>query len=461
MSGAKNEAVKIGFVQVLFAIILISGFGYLFQFHLIPAGSANFVVPLFQPEEYLRDKIGFVHFSGESQGLVWASTSTDNEKKYKQSETPPVLKGQLLEKGDENKGTKDKFEVLINGEYIFDFTLEKRTKEEHGYSKTESEYYVKAPALGEYPVFIEPYKAFIVISLVIGFVLMMLITMVLPPSIGMMSALFEDQIHHTKTNIRLQSGLSDEIVEVLTLPDNDLVNVDRDRLESTYRIVWNRTITETEKASDHRIMFDDVWDEDTDAVFFRNVALYQRIKEYFSEFVQTEIVNCKDARLWSKRRFMIGKGLRLYMAHHFSHKYANNVTGAAYGGAAVLIIAVGIRGLKFIPAARPSFILGAIFLEFALLSLMAVTLFYTEEEERMDKMLKRMEDANRSQLDALKTQQEDIHKMSNALVGQNSEAIKAKVEATISEYLTSGEQVNKQIAEAIASKLVFDISSKK
>lgn len=442
MSGAKNEAVKIGFVQVLFAIILIAGFGYLFQFHLIPAGSANFVVPLFQPEQDMRDKVDFVHFSGESQGLVWASTSKENEEKIEG--TNPLIK-------------KD----YINGEWVFDFTLTPRTKKEHGYSKTDSEYYIKAPALGEFPIFIEPYKAFIVISIVIGFVLMMLLTMVLPPSIGIMSALFEDQIHHTKTNIRLQSGLSDEIVEVLTLPDNDLVNVDRDRLESTYRIVWNRTVTETEKAADNRIMFDDVWDEDTDVTFFRNVALYQRIKEYFSEFVETEIVNCKDARVWSKRRFMIGKGLRLYMAHHFSHKYANNVTGAAYGGAAVLIIAVGIRGLKFIPAARPSFILGAIFLEFALLSLMAVTLFYTEEEERMDKMLKRMEDANRSQLDALKTQQEDIHKMSNALVGQNSEAIKAKVEATISEYLTSGEQVNKQIAEAIASKLVFDISSKK
>ncbi len=440
MSGAKNESVKIGIVQIIVALILAGGIGWAFQFELIPKGTASFVVPLFQPEQDMRDKIGFVHFT--SEGLVWASTSKDNEEKLLGSDEP----------------IKKEY---INGEYIFDFTLKPKNKIEHGYSKTDSEFYAKAPGLGDFPIYIEPYKAFIVISFVIAIVLMMLITMVLPPSIGIMSALFEDQIHHVKTKIRLQSGFSDEIVEVLTLPDSDLTSVDRDRLESTFRVVWNRTVTETEKASDHRIMFDDVWDEDTDVVFFRNVALYQRIKEYFSEFVETEIVNCKEARVWSKRRFMIGKGLRLYMAHHFSHKYANNVTGAAYGGAAVLIIAVGVRGLKFIPAARPSFILGAIFLEFALLSLMAVTLFYTEEEERMDKMLKRMEDANRSQLDALKTQQEDIHKMSNALVGQNSEAIKAKVEATISEYLTSGEQVNKQIAEAIASKLVFDISSKK
>lgn len=442
MSGAKDEVVKLGFVQYIIALLLIGGMAYYVHFSLIPSGSANFVVPLFQPEQDMLDKMGFVHFEGESQGLVWASTSKENEEKIEG--TNPLISKEV-----------------INGEYIFDFTLTPRNKKEHGYSKTGSEYYVKAPALGESAIFIEPHKGFTIISLVIGFVFMMFVTMVMPASLGLMSALFEDQVHHVKTKIRLQSGFSDEIVEVLTLPDGDLGGVDRDRLESTFRVVWNRTVTETEKNADHRIMFDDVWDEDTDVVFFRNVALYQRIKEYFSEFVETEIVNCKDGRLWSKRKFMIGKGLRLYMAHHFSHKYANNVTGAAYGGAAVLIIAVGIRGLKFIPAVRPSFILGAIFLEFTLLSLMAVTLFYTEEEERMDKMLKRMEDANRSQLDALKTQQEDIHKMSNALVGQNSEAIKARVQATISDYLTSGEQVNKQIAEVIASKLVIDFTSKK
>lgn len=450
MSGAKNETVKIGFVQILLALILAGGFGYLFQFHLIPSGSASFVVPLFQPPADEADKVGFLHF--ENEDLVWASTNEEVEKN--------IAEGYGSAKAMHSTSSKLE-KKLINNEYIFDFTLTPRLKEEHGYTKSSSEYYVKAPALGEAAIYIEPYKAFIIISIVFGLVLMIFITMVLPPQLGVMSALFEDQIHHVKTKIRLQSGFSDEIVEVLTLPDSDLTSVDRDRLESNFRIVWNRTVTETEKMSDHRIMFDDVWDEDTDVVFFRNVALYQRIKEYFSEFVETEIVNCRDARVWSKRKFLVGKGLRLYMAHHFSHKYANNVTGAAYAGAAVLIIAVGIRGLKFIPAVRPSFILGAIFLEFTLLSLMAVTLFYTEEEERMDKMLKRMEDANRSQLDALKTQQEDIHKMSNALVGQNSEAIKAKVEATISEYLTSGDQVNKQIAEAIANKLVFDISSKK
>ncbi len=434
MSGAKNEITKIGFTQILIAILLVCGFAYIMQFELVPRGAAGFVVPLFQPSaDEKEDHEKFKHI--ESEGLVWAS----------------VKDASNINIGKDN----------IDEKYIFDFTYAERKKDRDGYSKTTSEFYVKAPHLGEEPIFIEPYLAFFIIALVFGVVMMMFITMMMPASLGIMSALFEEQIHHTKTKIRLQSGFSDEIVEVLTLPDNELSSVDRDRLESNFRIVWNRTVTETEKNSDHKVMFDDVWDEDTDVVFFRNIALYQRLKEFFSEFLETEVSDCRDGRVWAKNKLLVGKGLRLYMAHHFAHKYANNVTGAAYGGAAFLIIAVGIRGLKFIPAVRPSFIFLAIFLEFTMLSLMAVTLFYTEEEERTDKMLKRMEDANRSQLEALKSQQEDIHKMSNALVGQNSEVIRQKVEATISEYLTSGDQVNKQIAEAIASKLVFDISSKK
>lgn len=453
MSGAKNEITKIGFVQIFIAIILVAGIASLFQYQLIPRGAAGFVVPLFQPAGEEAGEIGFVHFEGD--GLVWASVQGEEQ------EIELVGAGKYNPTNVVNSTSKKISEANIDETYIFDFTLATRKKDTHGYSKTNTEFYVKAPHLGEEAIIIEPYLAFFIISLVFGVVMMIFITMIIPASLGVMSAIFEEQIHHEKTKIRLQSGFSDEIVEVLTLPDSELLAVDRDRLESNFRIVWNRTVTETEKMSDHRVMFDDVWDEDTDIVFFRNIALYQRIKEYFSEFLETQIADTRDGRVWSKNKLLVGKGLRLYMAHHFSHKYANNVTGAAYGGAAFLIIAVGVRGLKFIPAVRPSFIFLAIFLEFTMLSLMAVTLFYTEEEERMDKMLKRMEDANRSQLEALKNQQEDIHKMSNALVGQNSEVIRQKVEATISEYLTSGDQVNKQIAEAIASKLVFDISSKK
>jgi hypothetical protein len=145
------------------------------------------------------------------------------------------------------------------------------------------------------------------------------------------------------------------------------------------------------------------------------------------------------------------------MSHHFTEKYSNNVTGLAYGGAALLIVAVGIRGLKFIPATKPSFILLAIFLEFTMLSLLAITLIYTEEEERMDKMLKKMEDANRSQLETLRGQQHDIHQLSNALIGQTSEIIKTRVEKAISEYMMSDDSLKKVVAEEISEKIMIGL----
>jgi hypothetical protein len=205
------------------------------------------------------------------------------------------------------------------------------------------------------------------------------------------------------------------------------------------------------------LRFEDVFDENTDIVKFRNEALYGRIKEFFSDFVLKEIQDAKDGLVWRKKHYQVFKGLRLYMAHHFTEKYSNNVTGLAYGGAAFLIIAVGIRGLKFIPPQKPSFILLAIFLEFTMLSLLAVTLIYTEEEERMDKMLKKMEDANRSQLEALRTQQHDIHMLADVLVGQAAEIVKRKVEDAIIGYISSGDNIEKQVAEQISHKILVSL----
>jgi 3-methyladenine DNA glycosylase Mpg len=81
-------------------------------------------------------------------------------------------------------------------------------------------------------------------------------------------------------------------------------------------------------------------------VSFRNHSVYARIKEFFSDFVVKEIEDVKDGLIWRKNHLLFGKGLRIYMAHHFTEKYSNNVTGMAYGGAAVLIVAIGIRGFS-------------------------------------------------------------------------------------------------------------------
>lgn len=74
-------------------------------------------------------------------------------------------------------------------------------------------------------------------------------------------------------------------------------------------------------------------------------------------------------------------GLRMYMRFYFTVIYSNNVLGFVYIGAAVLIIIIGLRGLKFIPAAQPSLVLFALGLEFSLLIIYAFTLIYSRQED--------------------------------------------------------------------------------
>jgi hypothetical protein len=68
-----------------------------------------------------------------------------------------------------------------------------------------------------------------------------------------------------------------------------------------------------------------------------------------------------------------------------------------------------------------------------------------------------MEDANRSQLEALRGQQTDIHQLANALVGQTAEIIKNRVEVAIEQYMTSGDKVQQIIAQEIANKIIFGL----
>ncbi len=433
-NAAESTKKKIGLQHGFVMGILVAVFFAFIFLSAIPSGLSSFILPLFKPDGELMQKIGFVKFDG----LVWASTTKDKE-------------ANLL--GQELEVKKD----YINKEFIFDFSQGVRTEEESGYVKGKWEFYIKAPALGEHPLYLEPWIGFTLVSIAFSVIFAGFITMLMPTKIGYMAALFDRQIDNTQIKIRLQTGFSDDVVHVLTLPDDKLEDMDRREVERALRRVWERTVSDAEVSSRQAITFDELFDDDTDIVMFRNEAIYSRIKEFFSDFVVKEIEDTKNGLLWRRNRLKFGKGLRLYMSHHFTEKYANNVTGMAYGGAAVLIVAIGVRGLKLIPAARPSWILLAIGLEFTMLGLMAFTLFYTEEEERMDKMLKKMEDANRSQLETLKGQQEDIHQLSTALVGQTSQIIKNRVESAISEYMTSGDHVQKMVAEEIAQKIMLGV----
>jgi hypothetical protein len=77
----------------------------------------------------------------------------------------------------------------------------------------------------------------------------------------------------------------------------------------------------------------------------------------------------------------INDALKVYMRFYFTVKYSNHVLGFVYIGAAVLIIIIGLRGLKFIPPTQPSLVLFALGLEFSFLVIYAITTMYTKEDE--------------------------------------------------------------------------------
>lgn len=77
----------------------------------------------------------------------------------------------------------------------------------------------------------------------------------------------------------------------------------------------------------------------------------------------------------------IAHGLGIYMRFYFTEKYSNTMLGLVYIGAAVLIIIIGMRGLKFIPSTQPSFVFLALGLEFSLLLTYALTLIFARQED--------------------------------------------------------------------------------
>ena len=124
-----------------------------------------------------------------------------------------------------------------------------------------------------------------------------------------------------------------------------------------------------------------------------NARLLARREDINLDSVQAEIgaINSSLAYLGGKGSWL--GGFSSYMRFHFTEEHSNVVTGMAYGGAAFLIIVVGIRGLKFIPPTKPSFILFALGVEFTMLVLLAAVMLFTMEEERTDRILKQMVDA--------------------------------------------------------------------
>lgn len=98
-----------------------------------------------------------------------------------------------------------------------------------------------------------------------------------------------------------------------------------------------------------------------------------------------DIISLREALLWQKGDFTgnikwFYSALKFYMKFYVTKKYANFILGLVYFGAAVLIIIIGLRGLKFIPAQEPSLVFFSLGLEFCLLVTYAVTLMFGKDE---------------------------------------------------------------------------------
>ena len=94
----------------------------------------------------------------------------------------------------------------------------------------------------------------------------------------------------------------------------------------------------------------------------------------------------KKGIIWDESNFFykllhINDGISVYMRFYFTIKYSNVVLGLVYIGASVLIVTVGLRGLKFIPPTQPSYVLFALGLEFSLLLTFAITTIYSRQDE--------------------------------------------------------------------------------
>ncbi len=384
---------------ILFLAILIGG-AWVFQSFVITPGFRATITSFFAPEELKGDNHEDPNFLLHEE-FILDMTSAHRTVGDKVTVT--------------HAGEKHEMEITYN-------------KPADAYLGLSSEWIIFGEKLGEDPIVIQPVITFGIFSIFFGFVVAILVTALLPRSLGYIANKIEREIDHTIDRIDEQTGdkISREEIERITAANakDDLTAIGKE----------------------------------------------------FGPVIVDEIEDVRAANRWKKNRmnpFMVFKGLRLYMTRHFAEKYSNNVQGFAYGGAAILIVVIGIRGLKFIPPTQPSILLAAITLEFTMLTLLAVTLFYTEEEQRMDKLIRDLEESSEGQkfelinlvrtsqqqqrdlasmVDYIQRQTGDLKRMADALTGANKEYIIQVAQRAVAEYITqerSEEITEKVIRERI------------
>jgi hypothetical protein len=112
--------------------------------------------------------------------------------------------------------------------------------------------------------------------------------------------------------------------------------------------------------------------------------LHDYAEEYGVSFDELDVL--RDALRWREgglfyKILNIQQAITYYLRVYYTQQYGNAILGWVYVGAAVLIIIIGVRGLKFIPASSPSIILFALALEFVMLIFYAITVIYSKQED--------------------------------------------------------------------------------
>jgi hypothetical protein len=104
-----------------------------------------------------------------------------------------------------------------------------------------------------------------------------------------------------------------------------------------------------------------------------------------------------------------------WMVAEMVHSYENNVQGIAYLGAAVLIFVIGLRGIQVLTKEDTAFIIVALLLEFTLIGVLGLMLFYKPEESKYGGMdltiiskLQRLEEELVEKDTALRTLRTDV-----------------------------------------------------
>jgi hypothetical protein len=201
--------------------------------------------------------------------------------------------------------------------------------------------YINTPQEVRY--WFNPLLSLLIPSLIIGLVISVFISTLLPQQFGFMRQKIEREIANTLDKIALAKYgyQSDEHLDELA----------QEILTANLRDMHD---------------FEEEWGFHLEDLKTLHKALKWREKNIF-----TKILSINDY-------------IKVYLRFYFTAKYGNTVLGYVYVGAAVLIIIIGLRGLKFIPSTQPSIIFFALGLEFSLLITYAVTLMYSKQEHETE-----------------------------------------------------------------------------